>query len=142
MDFIERNARVGFGQPVLKGSRLTVCNIISYTSDKDMPIAEFLKDFKVSIDQLKSAVAYCKDTACKQIFLPTDQYCDGCILRTLHEGSEFVKDDYEEINGITYSKKGGEIFLGTLQELEESEMGVAVWLLARDVEKRLIEGNY
>jgi uncharacterized protein (DUF433 family) len=139
MNYVERNKNRGFGQPVIKGRRLTIFSIMCYASDPEIVIADFLKEFDLSIDELKSAVAYCKGTECKEIYLPSDQYCDGCILRSVNDGWKSIKDDYDEIDGISYSKDGKSIFLGSVEELEDAEFGAVGWLMAENVDRRLTE---
>jgi uncharacterized protein (DUF433 family) len=141
MRYIERNALRGFGQPVIVGSRLTVFSVISYVSDSEIKITDFLKDFDVTIEELRAAVLYCKNRECQHMINPSDQYCDGCILRSIGKGWKSVKDEYDEVDGISYSKDGKSTFLGTLDELEESEFGVMGWLLAEKIEERLTDSK-
>jgi uncharacterized protein (DUF433 family) len=137
MNYIERNELRGFGQPVIAGSRLTVHSVLSYVSDSSIIIADFLKEFSVSIDELRAAVSYCRNRECKTILKASDKYCDGCILRTISEGWKSIKDDFNEVDGISYSKDGKTIFLGSIRELEDAEFGEMSWLLAVKVEERL-----
>jgi len=137
MTYIERNKLRGFGQPVIVGGRLTVFSVISYVSDPEIGINDFLSDFDMTIEELRAALLYCKNRECQHISNPSDQYCDGCILRSIGAGWKSVKGDYDEVDGISYSKDGKSIFLGTLDELEESEFGVMAWLLAEKAEARL-----
>ncbi|RFS21173.1 hypothetical protein DVR12_17725 [Chitinophaga silvatica] len=137
MNLIERNEVRGFGQPVLLGRRLTVFNTLFYANARNS-IGEFLEEFAVSIDELKSAVSYCKNRECKTLHHPTDKYCDGCILRSFAEGYQSTKNDFTEEGGISYSKDGTIIFLGTLTELDDDEFGQLGWILAEKVEKRLL----
>jgi uncharacterized protein (DUF433 family) len=137
MDFIERNELRGFGQPVIVGSRLTVFSVLSYASDTSILIADFLKEFSLSVDELRAAVFYCKNRRCKVILKASDKYCEGCILRTISEGWKSIKNDFNEVDGISYAKDGGTIFFGSIQELEDAEFGEMGWLLAEKVEDRL-----
>lgn len=136
MNLIERNAKVGFGQPVIAGRRLTVFSVVTYASYSDR-ITDFLKDFELSIEELKSAVSYCKLRECNVILNPTDKFCDGCIMRSISEGWKSVQDDFVEIDGVSISKDGKTIALSTLGELEESEFGIMGWLVAEEVEKKI-----
>ncbi|WP_177222664.1 DUF433 domain-containing protein [Chitinophaga sp. YR627] len=137
MNYIERNKDRGFGQPVLKGGRLFVYNIISHTSWRERTIESFLEEFDVSIDQLKSAVSYCMNTACKNIQLPSDKYCDGCILSSIHEGWTLVKSNLQGTGGIFGARADGAAYLKSVDELEALECGRSGWMLAREVDKRL-----
>ncbi|ASZ10858.1 DUF433 domain-containing protein [Chitinophaga pendula] len=138
MDFVERNANRGFGQPVIKGRRLTVFSALSH-ANYAISLTSFLEDFELSLEELVSAVSYCKNRVCHDLNSPTDQYCDGCILRSISSGWKSIKDDFVEKNGVSISRDGKIFFLGSLDELEESEFGIMGWLLAERVEKRLHE---
>ncbi|WPQ60157.1 hypothetical protein SIO70_17590 [Chitinophaga sancti] len=85
---------------------------------------------------MKAAVFYCKDKECKVVKSPLDHYCDGCILRSISEGWKSIKDDFIESDGISISKDGKTLFLGSVNELEDSEFGVMGWMLAEAVGKR------
>lgn len=136
MNFVERNANRGFGQPVIIGRRLTVFNIVSHANYEEN-IVDFLKDFDLSMDELRSAVSYCRNKQCREIKNSTDHYCDGCILRSISEGWKSIKDDFTEIDGMSYSNDGKTIYFGTVDQLEDAEFGLMGWLLAEKVEKRL-----
>ena len=65
-------------------------------------------------------------------------FCDGCLLRTINDGWNFKIENYKEINGldnskITVSKKDKDIFIGSIQELEDSEFGKVTWLIAEEM---------
>ncbi len=136
MSFVERNECRGFGQPVLVGRRLTVYSMMFYASIRDS-IPDFLEEFDVSMEELKSAVSYCIMKACKTMLHPTDKYCDGCILRSISDGWQSAKHNFKEEDGMSYSTDGSIIFLGTLAELDEEEFGQLGWLLAEKVEERI-----
>ncbi|MBO9732532.1 MAG: hypothetical protein J7623_28070 [Chitinophaga sp.] len=71
----------------------------------------------------------------------TDKYCDGCVLRSISDGWKPInKDDFKEEDGISYSKDGSVIVLGTLSELDDSEFGQMGWILAEKVEERILNG--
>lgn len=136
MKFVARNANVGFGQPVIIGRRLTVFNVVSNANCWDN-INDFLKDFDLSMEELRSVIFYCKNRECKVIENSFDHYCDGCVLRSISEGWMSIKDDFMESDGVSISKDGKTFFLGSTNELEDMEFGVMGWLLAEAVEKRL-----
>lgn len=89
------------------------------------------------MEELRSAIFYCKNRECKVITSSLDHYCDGCILRSISEGWVSIKDDFTESDGVSISKDGKTFFLGSTSELEDTEFGVMGWLLAEAVEKRL-----
>ncbi|NML37490.1 DUF433 domain-containing protein [Chitinophaga sp. G-6-1-13] len=138
MNIITRKANIGFGQPTVNGRRLTVFNVVSYAAHTD-DITSYLNEFELSRDELSAAVDYCMDRRCGAIEYEWEQYCDGCILRTIADGDDFNRDDYEEIDGITFSKDRQVIFLGSLDEQEKAEAGVMGWVLAEEVNRRLDE---
>jgi hypothetical protein len=111
--------------------------MISYASYPEGSIEKFLRDFDVSMEELKSAVAYCMNLECRNIQLPSDQYCDGCILRSIHEGWTLVKGDYQESTGIVYSDAGERGYLRSTDELDEWECGRSGWMMARELDRRL-----
>jgi uncharacterized protein (DUF433 family) len=137
MNLIECNKNKSFGQPSLIGRRLTVYDIVTKIYYESY-IEIALDDYDITLEEAKAATNYCKTLLCQE-----DQnrihFCDGCILRTLEEGWNFNKDDYKEIKcnksneTITISKDGNEIFLGNIQELEDSEFGKVGWLLAAEI---------
>jgi len=130
---------INFGMPSIKGRRITVYNVLTtawYAND----VGEELNDFNLTLYDLADAVYYCKNLKCK---VDEDRlhYCDGCILRTFEEGWDFNKEDYLEIEidgkPITFAKDGGLVSLGSLQELEDQELGEAGWLMAEEINKKL-----
>lgn len=138
MNFVERDPNRGFGQPVIIGRRLTVYTVVSMARNS-AKIVDFLNDFELTANELASAVHYCKNRLCDKMTSSLDQYCDGCMLRSLSDGWSSIKDDYIEFDGISISKDGKSFFLGSLDELEESEFGIIGWLYAREVEKLLCD---
>ena len=134
MNLIECNKNKSFGQPSLIGRRLTVYDIVTKIYyESHIEIA--LDDYDITLEEAKAATNYCKTLTCQK---DKDRihFCDGCILRTLDEGWNFSKNNYQEIKcnksneTITISKDGNEIFLGNIQEIEDSEFGKVGWLLA------------
>lgn len=140
MKFVERNAQVGFGQPVIIGRRLTVFTVVTNANNVGR-IEDFLVDFELSEEELKSAVEYCKNRVCNDISLPTDRYCDGCVLRSIGDGWTSIKDDYIEIDGMAVAKDGMTGALMSLDELEESEFGILGWVIAEEVHRKLLGIN-
>lgn len=135
---------INFGQPALIGRRLTVYNIVTKLYYEDT-VKDVLNDYEISLQDAKDAVDYCMSLKCKQ-----DEdlvnFCDGCILRTIQEGWNFKKEDYMEIesDGVKFvmSKDGKVFFAGTLSELEDSEFGKVTWLIAEEVNKKILDVDY
>jgi len=131
---------INFGQPALKGRRLTVYDIVTKIYYED-GVKASIDDYEISLKDAKDAVNYCMNLKCKK---DRDllHYCDGCILRTIAEGLNFKKDDYikfEKNNQqIVVSKNNKVFFAGSLDELENSEFGKVTWLMAEDISKRLL----
>jgi len=125
-----------FGQPTLKGRRLTVYDIVTKVYFEDS-IEMVLADYEIGITELNTAVNYCRSLSCKEDETLL-KFCDGCILRTLQDGWNFTKSNYIQIinkenKTIVISKDNQEIFLGTLEELENSDFGKVTWLIADNI---------
>lgn len=135
MNYVERNNERGGGQPVIIGRRLTVFNVISHAFYRENVI-DYIKEFSLSIEELRDAVLYCKNRQCKVIESSLEHYCDGCILRSISEGWVSIKDEFVESEGISISKDGNTIFLGSVDELEDTEFGIMGWLQAEAVYKK------
>jgi uncharacterized protein (DUF433 family) len=126
---------VNFGQPALKGRRLTVYDIVTklYYENSIKLVTE---DYSISLRDIKDAVEYCSTLECK-IDPGRIHYCDGCVLRTIEEGWSFNRSEFKEYekdnNKFVISDNGDVIFAGTLQELEDSEFGKVTWLIAEEV---------
>jgi len=136
---IECDPYINFGQPALKGRRLTVYDIVTkILYEGDVKLA--LIDYAITLADAKEAVVYCMNLKCKRD-KDLVHFCDGCILRTIEEGWNFNKDDYLELkrNGesVVISKDNTIFFAGTLKALEDSEFGKVTWLIAEDVNKML-----
>ncbi len=76
-------------------------------------------------------MVYCSGRRCKEN--KNDfQFCDGCILRDIEDGTVFDEEDYYEIyhpDGqiTTRSKDGLLLFKGSIAALKEEEAGKPVW---------------
>ena len=140
MNYIERNANRGFGMPVIVGRRLTVFNVITL-ADNTGDVHEQMREFELSMDELKSAIQYCMGLRCKDMSSPTDQYCDGCIRRSISQGWTSMKDDFEEKDSYCISKDGYTILLGSMEEAEDDEFGVMGWGIAERLAKRLADAG-
>jgi len=62
---IVRNETICFNQPILKGRRLTVYNIISSLYHADY-IDEYINDFEITHQDVREAIRYCKNTLCNE----------------------------------------------------------------------------
>ena len=135
---IVRDETICFNQPILKGRRLTVYNIISalyYTDNID----EYTNDFQITKKDIRDAINYCKNTICSKFEKKGAQYCDGCILRTISEGDILDTKKFVERGAndkVTISKDEKIIFLGSINELENTEFGSVGWIMAEEVEKK------
>lgn len=135
---IKCDPSINFGQPALVGHRLTAYDIVTklyYENSVNITTEEY----SISKEDLREAIDYCKNLKCKK-----DKgrlhYCDGCLLRTIEEGWKFNKNNYEEFekvnSKIVISKDNTITFLGSLQELEDSEFGKVTWLIANEMNKK------
>ena len=139
---IECNEAINFGTPALKGRRLTVFDIVTMVLYSDT-VQEALEDYRISWQDAMDATVYCVNLRC-QSDKTRVQYCDGCLLRTFDEGWHFDKTNFKEYKGddnIVISKEQDIMFIGSLQELEDSEFGRVTWLNAIDVHKKLMESK-
>ncbi|PSL18816.1 DUF433 domain-containing protein [Chitinophaga ginsengisoli] len=140
MRYIEIRKDISSGAPVVKGRRTTVFNIVSCIYYEDN-LQEALDSYEIILDVAREAVAYCSELKCQED-VNLFKFCSGCVLRALQEDWNFSKDDYKEIlldeqkQIITISKDGNSIFLGSLQELEITELGEAGWLVAQEIKRR------
>ncbi|MGN6293155.1 MAG: DUF433 domain-containing protein [Chitinophagaceae bacterium] len=136
---IECNPEINFGMPALKGRRLTVYDIVTKLYyEESIEIA--INDYEISMRDAKEALLYCMNLRCKKDKNRV-HFCDGCILRTFEEGSDFDRDNYIEarVDGemITISRDESIFFAGSLEELEDSEFGKVTWLIAEELNKSI-----
>ena len=88
---------ISWGQPRLDGRRLTVGDIVSLAgtyTDLTTP----LKDFELSLQEIRQALHYCKIQQCKKD-LP-DRFCHNCLLRVEQFNEAVDKDDPEQANWL------------------------------------------
>ena len=120
--------------PALNGRRLTVYDIVTKLYyEESLGIA--LDDYGLNLSEAKAAIIYCENLTCQ-----TDpnrvHYCDGCVLRTIEEGREFNKEDYKQVNGVTFSCDNALIYLGSIENLEEEKFGKPGWAIASNVKEK------
>jgi uncharacterized protein (DUF433 family) len=134
------NPAISSGSPTISGRRLTVYNVVTKVYfEESLKIA--IEDYEITLDAVIDAVNYCSTLKCQEE--PTIvKFCSGCILRTLQDEWNFKKEEYREVRDaelnsvFTISKDGNEIFIGTIEELENSEFGKVGWLLALEVQNK------
>jgi uncharacterized protein (DUF433 family) len=134
------NKDIANGAPTIRGRRLTVFNVSSKIYYEEN-LKTALEDYELSIEEVRDALKYCSNLDCQKD-KNLIKFCSGCILRTLQDGWNFSKTDYDTLitgpqnQKISISKDGSEIFLGTIKELENNDFGLAGWLLASsDIDK-------
>jgi uncharacterized protein (DUF433 family) len=133
---IEIDPRVCNGAPKLKGRRLTVYDVVSGIFNEGLDV--YLSDKEISIEEASQAILYSKNLQC-QIEAPNN-FCDGCILRTIKDGWKFSREELQEItleNQTTITlTEGGGIYLGTVKEYENEMFGKLGWAMAEAVLER------
>jgi len=140
MGYIEIKKEVSSGAPVVKGRRITVFNVVSKIFYENN-LQDALDDYEITLDVAREVTEYCSGLKCQED-VNLVKFCSGCILRTLQDGWNFSKGDYNEIilneqkQIITISKDGKNIFLGTLEELENTEFGKIGWLIAHEIKRK------
>jgi len=101
-----------WGQPRLDSRRLAVGDIVSLV-DVYADLSVTLKDFELSLQQVRQALHYCKGLYC-QIDKPA-KYCHNCSLRVKQEGANLDEKDPEQDNWLraarllqTYFRNSGQ----------------------------------
>jgi uncharacterized protein (DUF433 family) len=132
---------INFGQPALKGRRLTVYDIVTKIYYENS-LKLTTEDYSISAKDVKDAVEYCMTLKCK-IDSGRVHYCDGCVLRTIEEGWKFDRNKYIEFENdntkIVFSDGGDTIFAGSLKEFEDSEFGKVTWLIAEQINELFLK---
>ena len=140
MSNIVINPLISSGAPTIKGRRLTVHNVVTQIYYEDS-LETALNVYEITLDEAKDAVNYCSTLKCQEDS-ELIKFCSNCILRSLQDEWKFDKKNYREFHDkdldskITISKDGNEIFIGTLQELEDDSFGTAGWLLSLEDKNR------
>ena len=86
-----------WGQPRLDGRRLAVGDILSL-ADVYADLATTIKDFELTLQQVRQALHYCKDLYCQKD--NPLKYCHNCSLRVDQEGGKIDNEDPEQENWI------------------------------------------
>ena len=136
MNYIERNKDVGFGQPIIIGTRLTVFNVV-FNAYHSKEMISFLKDFDLNMEELKSAIDYCKNRECKKMDADFEHYCHGCILRSISEGWQSSANDFYDSNSIAISRDKESFALTSIDDMDDDDFGVMGWLIAEELERML-----
>lgn len=85
-----------WGQPRLEGRRLAVGDIVSLVDVYHEDIGVTMKDFELSLQQIRQALHYCKAQECKND--NPEKYCHNCILRVEQFNETIDEDDPEQAN--------------------------------------------
>lgn len=91
-----------WGQPRLEGRRLAVGDIVSLIDDYDEDIGVTMRDYELSLQQIRQALHYCKLLECKND--KPEKYCHNCILRVTQLNETVDEDDPEQPNWERASK--------------------------------------
>lgn len=127
------------GNPHLKGTRLTVFNVIMDCSY--LGVAEFLEtyeEYSISFRQLIVVLEYCKSRQCDI----DGGHCGGCSLRNIQDGilskedfiNRFKEVRFTESNDIIEGDGEGTFYLkGYPEDLDENWKGENGWLIANEL---------
>jgi uncharacterized protein (DUF433 family) len=85
------------GQPRLDGRRLAVGDIVSLV-DVYADLSVSLRDFELSLQQVRQALHYCKDLHCQRD--NPAKYCHNCSLRVKQEKTCLDEEDPEQDNWV------------------------------------------
>jgi uncharacterized protein (DUF433 family) len=84
------------GQPRLEDRRLAVGDIVSLVDIYHEDIGVTMKDFELSLRQIRQVLHYCKLQECKKD--NPENFCHNCILRVEQFNDNFDEDDPEQPN--------------------------------------------
>lgn len=93
-----------WGQPSLEGRRLAVGDIVSLVDIYHEDIGITMKDFDLSLQQIRQSLHYCKSLECKKD--NPEKFCHNCILRVIQFKDTIDKDDPEQ----PYWQVAGKLF--------------------------------
>jgi uncharacterized protein (DUF433 family) len=133
---IEIDPRVCNGAPKIKGRRLTVYDVVSGIFNEGLDV--YLSDREISIAEASQAILYSRNLQC-QIDAPQN-FCSGCILRTIKDGWKFSREELQEITLENQTKitltEGGGIYLDAIEKYEHEKFGNLGWAMAETVLQR------
>jgi uncharacterized protein (DUF433 family) len=127
---ITRNPHLLNGQPIIQGRRLSVFNVV-YGIYLD-GLKNYIEDHELSEIEAKHALEYCKELVCQKM-INGENFCDGCILRSIQNGSQLSKDKLNEItsNGSKFTiVDKNRIFFGSVEDYENALFGQVGWGIA------------
>ena len=125
------------GNPFLKGTRLTVFDIV-YACKFEGLSAFFESYINVSQDEIREVLSYCKNRKCDI----DGSHCGGCSLRNAQDDVYSMKDfinRFAEIrfedseNIIKGNGQGVMLMPGTPNNLHKHWRGEDTWLYAKEV---------
>jgi uncharacterized protein (DUF433 family) len=85
-----------WGQPRLEGRRLAVGDIVSLVDVYHEEIGVTMKDYELSLQQIRQALHYCKLQECKND--NPEKFCHNCTLRIEQFNETIDEDDPEQPN--------------------------------------------
>jgi uncharacterized protein (DUF433 family) len=85
-----------WGQPRLEGRRLAVGDIVSLVDVYHEDIGVTMKDYELSLQQIRQALHYCKLMECKNDY--PEKFCHNCMLRVDQFNETIDEDDPEQPN--------------------------------------------
>jgi uncharacterized protein (DUF433 family) len=83
-----------WGQPRLEGRRLAVGDIVSLVNVYSESLPFTLKDFELTMQQVRQALSYCKNLQCKHD--NPEKYCHHCLFRVYQTGEAVDTEDPEQ----------------------------------------------
>jgi uncharacterized protein (DUF433 family) len=135
---IVKDENISFGQPTIKGRRLTVHDIVTGISTDGLK--GYSDDQQLSIEECKEAIVYCMNLKCQE---QAGKFCDGCILSTINNGWSFDKDDFElrkiDNDYFLVDRATGSIYLGDKQEYENHLFGDIGWGIAQEIHEKYFD---
>jgi uncharacterized protein (DUF433 family) len=96
------------GQPRLEGRRLAVGDIVSLVDVYHEDIGVTMKDYELSLQQIRQALHYCKLQECKSD--NPEKFCHNCILRIEQINETIDESDPEQPNWIRAARLFEKIF--------------------------------
>lgn len=121
------------GAPRIEDTRISIYDIVSSLwYDKD--IDQYIDDFKISKQEIKKAIIYCKKLDCQKNNVK--KFCNGCILNTINSNDR--KSIYNQVNNNLFIDDEQNFFVSeNINDIEEEEFGFAGWYRAEHIYKDL-----
>lgn len=120
------------GAPRIEGRRLSVGDIVCFVYYDGLSYTT--KNYEIDAETIQQAIRYCAHQQC--IKDAPSKYCHNCSLRAPQEPALDLSL-YQEVtdNGITFVKGPNEMFMGTLEEFKQEELGTEWWKKASDLKQ-------